>query len=274
IDSQGIILADPTQVHQIVMNLATNAYHAMLETGGTLGVTLKEIIIGEKDKISEFEITPGKYLRLEVSDTGYGMDEETKGKIFDPYFTTKEVNKGTGLGLAVVHGIVKTHHGHIHVYSEPGQGTTFHVYLPIIEGEADSHSPQMIEEPVRGGSERIMFIDDEQNIIDLAAETLSMYGYKITKFSDGVLAMQDFEKHPDEYELVVTDMAMPHMTGLEVIHKIKEIRPNLPIILCSGYSEIINKEKSLALGISRYIQKPLIMNNLARVIRELLDMDS
>lgn len=271
INCQATILADPTQVHQIIMNLATNAYQAMLETGGIMGVALKEIIIGEQDKISEFEIAPGSYLRLEVSDTGYGMDAKTKEKIFDPYFTTKEFNKGTGLGLSVVHGIVESHHGHIHVYSEPGQGTTFHVYLPIIEAEADNHAPQVIEEPARGGSERIMIIDDEQDIIDLAEETLTMYGYKITTFSDGVKAMQDFEKHPDDYELVITDMAMPNMTGLDITHKIKGIRPNLPIILCSGYSEIINKEKSLALGISRYIQKPLIMDSLARVIRELLD---
>ncbi len=274
ISSQANILADPTQIHQIVMNLATNAYQAMLDTGGIMGVALKDIIIGEQDIISEFDIPPGKYIRLEVSDTGCGMDEKTKGKIFDPYFTTKKSNKGTGLGLAVVHGIVKSHHGHIHVYSEPGQGTTIHVYLPTIEEEAASHAPQIAEEPVRGGSERIMFIDDEQNIIDLAAETLTMHGYKITKFLNGVQAIQDFEKHPDDYELVITDMSMPYMNGLQVTNKIKEIRPKMPIILCSGYSELINKEKSLALGISRYIQKPLIMENLARVIRELLDMGS
>ncbi len=272
-DSQGNILADPTQIHQIVMNLATNAYHAMLETGGILAVSVQEVTIGEKDMISELKITPGEYIRLEVSDTGYGMDETTKDKIFEPYFTTKEVGKGTGLGLAVVHGIVTSHNGHINVYSEPGQGTTFHVYLPLVEEKADHYLPPAAEEPVRGGSERIMFIDDEDIIADLAAEILGTYGYKTTIFTNSVQAMEDFLKNPDGYDLVITDMSMPHMTGLQLTEKIKEIRPALPIILCSGYSEIIYKEKALTLGISKYIQKPLIMDDLARVVRELLDRD-
>ncbi len=271
IESQRNVLADPTQIHQIVMNLSTNAYHAMMETGGILTVSLQEVTISEKGTIPELEIPPGDYVRLEVSDTGFGMDKATQGKIFDPYFTTKEVGKGTGLGLAVVHGIVTSHDGFIKVYSEPGDGTTFHVYLPIIEEEADDYQPQAEEEIICTGSERIMFIDDEEIISNLVSEVLPIYGYKISIFTNGVQAMQEFTKHPDEYDLIITDMSMPYMTGLQLSQKIKEIRPHLPIILCSGHSEIANKEKALAIGISKYIQKPLDMDKLARAIRKLMD---
>jgi signal transduction histidine kinase/CheY-like chemotaxis protein len=271
INCQQNILADPTQIHQIVMNLTTNAYHAMMESGGILGVSLEDVTIDEKNLICEVEITPGKYVRLEVSDTGCGMDETLKEKIFDPYFTTKEVGKGTGLGLAVVHGIVTSHHGYIHLYSELDQGTTFHVYLPTIEEAAENYSLQAEAEPVQGGNERIMFIDDSETIARLASESLVLYGYKTAVFTSSVQAMESFEKHPDEYDLIVTDMSMPKMTGLELTEKIKAIRPDLPIILCSGYSEMIVKEKALAMGVNIYIQKPLAMDNLARQIRELLD---
>ncbi|MBU0944704.1 MAG: response regulator [Proteobacteria bacterium] len=273
IDAQANILADPTQIHQVVMNLATNAYHAMMESGGILGVSLKEIIINGNDMITEIKMRPGKYICLEVSDTGCGMDKETKEKIFEPYFTTKEVGKGTGLGLAVVHGIVTDCNGYITVYSEPGKGTAFLLYFPIVEGEAVDCSNQGVAEPVRGGNERIMFVDDEAIIANLASEVLKIYGYKITMFTNAVLAMQDFATHPDEYDLVITDMSMPIMTGLQLSRKIKEIRPDLSIILCSGYSEIIYKEKALALGISRYVPKPLMMDHLAKVVREVLDLD-
>lgn len=271
INSHGNILADPTQIHQIIMNLATNAYHAMLETGGILAVSIDEVTIGAKGIISELELPPGKYICLEVSDTGCGMDEETKGKIFDPYFTTKEIGKGTGLGLAVVHGIVTGHNGFINVYSEPGQGTTFHAYLPMIEADAEKHEPQTTKEPVRGGNERIIFIDDEEVLVTLACEFLKTYGYKVTSFTNAVQAMQDFTKHPDQYDLVISDMSMPYMSGLQLTQEIKKLRPRIPIILCSGHSEITTKQKALTMGVNRYIQKPVEMENIAHAIRELLD---
>lgn len=271
INCHGNVLADPTQIHQIIMNLATNAYHAMIESGGILGISLQEVTIDDNGMISELKIMPGKYICLEVSDTGCGMDKETKEKIFEPYFTTKELGKGTGLGLAVVHGIVMGCNGYINVYSEPGQGTSFHVYLPEVEEGAVDYLAQVDEAPVCGGNERIMFVDDEEIIVNLASEVLRLYGYKITPFTDAVLAMQNFEKHPDDYDLVITDMSMPCLTGLQLTQKIKEIRPDLSIILCSGYSETIYKERALTLGISRYVPKPLMMDNLVRVIRELLD---
>ncbi|MBU0960276.1 MAG: response regulator, partial [Proteobacteria bacterium] len=273
INSKGIVLADPTQIHQIVMNLATNAYHAMMEPGGILGIALQEITVDDKSLISELNIKLGKYICLEVSDTGCGMDKETKEKIFEPYFTTKELGKGTGLGLAVVHGIVTGCNGYINVYSEPGQGTAFHVYLPMLEEGLADGLIQLDEEPVRGGKERIMFIDDEAIIVNLASEVLRTYGYKTTNFTNAVHAIQDFEKHPDAYNLVITDMSMPNLDGLQLTRKIKEIRQDISVILCSGYSETIYKEKALALGVSRYVTKPLMMDNLARVVRELLDQE-
>ena len=274
IDSKANIMADPTQIHQIVMNLATNAYHAMLETGGILAVSTQEVTIDQKGMISELDIIPGDYIRLEVSDTGSGMDAVTREKIFEPYFTTKEIGKGTGLGLAVVHGIVTSLNGYINVYSEPDQGTTFHVYLPIVAEEADHDVPVTAEEPVCMGSERIMFIDDEEVIANMASEVLETYGYTTTIFSDSRRAIQYFTKHPDDYDLIITDMSMPHMTGIQLAKEMKTIRPHLPIILCSGYSEIIIKAKAVPTGISKFIQKPLAMDKLAGVIRELLDTDS
>jgi PAS domain S-box-containing protein len=271
ITTPGPILADPSQIHQIIMNLATNAYHAMQETGGILGISVQEVILNDTELPVDIKIKQGTYIRLEVSDTGYGMDEETKAKIFEPYFTTKEVGKGTGLGLAVVHGIVSAHHGHINVYSEPGQGTTFHVYLPRVDEEPANDTPPAVPEPVRGGTERLILIDDEEIIVHLAAEVLKDLGYTVASFSDSKLAWDTFAARPDDYDLVITDMSMPHLSGLQLTEKIRKIRPATPVILCSGYGETVMKDKALAMGVSRYLQKPLDMDILARILRELLD---
>ncbi len=216
------------------------------------------------------EIISGEYLQLEVSDTGHGMDEEIKEKIFDPYFTTKEVGEGTGLGLAVVHGIVKSHNGYINVYSEPGVGTTFHVYLPVFKEKLVAFGPTAPKEPIKGGSERIMFVDDEEKIANIAHEVLTKYGYKVTLCTNGAQALQEFEKHMDQYDLVITDMSMPHMNGVELIKRILKLRPHFPVILCSGFSELINKEKADAMG-ANYIQKPVVMSELVRTVRKVLD---
>jgi PAS domain S-box-containing protein len=270
IDSQKIVLADSTQLHQIIMNLCTNAYHAMPETGGTLAIALKDMEISEDVIIPGQEIISGEYLQLEVSDTGHGMDEETKEKIFDPYFTTKEVGEGTGLGLAVVHGIVNSHNGYINVYSEPGVGTTFHVYLPVLKEQPVELGPTAPKEPIKGGSERIMFVDDEEKIANIAHEVLTKYGFKVTLCANGAQALQEFEKEPDQYDLVITDMSMPHMNGVELIKKILKLRPHFPVILCSGFSELINKEKADAMGVN-YIQKPVVMSELVRTVRKVLN---
>jgi PAS domain S-box-containing protein len=269
IKSQGIIMADPTQIHQILMNLCTNAYHAMRETGGVLGVSLRDVELTDGD-LSGVEVSEGQYLLLEVSDTGHGMDEETKNKIFEPYFTTKQPGEGTGLGLAVVHGIVKSHNGTITLYSEPGEGATFHVYLPKIMTEKTASIPEEEKEPLEGGDERVMLVDDEMNIVAFTKDALEKFGYKVTPFTNAVQAYQDFQLHPDQYDIVITDMTMPYMTGTELAKKIIEIRADIPIILCTGYSELIHKEKAYAMGIAKYLEKPIIIENLIRTVRRVL----
>ncbi|PLX50267.1 MAG: hypothetical protein C0613_04685 [Desulfobulbaceae bacterium] len=272
LDSTAHILGDPTQIHQIVMNLATNAYHAMQEEGGVLGVTLREIMMEGHERRPELTmLPPGPYLRLEVSDTGCGMDRETMGKIFEPYFTTKEIGKGTGLGLAVIHGIVSSHQGIIKVYSELGQGTSFHVYLPIIDRALDPVPRPELEAVVRGGSEQILYVEDEEIIAELAREVLSLYGYQVTVCHNGAQGLAHFRQDPDRYDLVITDLTMPAMNGLGLASAIKAMRPQSPIILCSGHSEIINRARAAAQGVDLYVQKPVDMMELARAVRGLLD---
>lgn len=271
IASRATILADPTQVHQIIMNLCTNAYHAMRETGGTLAVELKEIELADQDITPEFNIQPGKYLQLEVGDTGCGMTSEIKEKIFEPYFTTKEVGAGTGLGLAVVHGIVHDYNGCINVYSEVGCGTTIHLYFPVMEEEANSIGLEVDEGRLTGGDERIMVVDDEESIVKLVAISLKKHGYNVSTFTNGVPACQELEKNPDNYDLLITDMTMPFMTGAELSRKALETCPTLPIILCTGQSELINREKALAMGVKEYCNKPLNTKQLLLTVRKTLD---
>jgi PAS domain S-box-containing protein len=270
IDSQETVIADSTQVHQIIMNLCTNAYHAMRNTSGILAVSLKDMEISDEDFLTDLGILPGKYIRLEISDTGGGMDDETKEKIFDPYFTTKEIGEGTGLGLSVVHGIVSSHSGYIKVYSELSIGTTFHVYLPAVGGSAFPSGTVEKKEPVKGGKERIMVVDDEQKIINITNEVLIKYGYDVKTYNNSTLALQEFEKDPEKYDLIITDMTMPHMNGLEFAKKLIEITSDIPIILCSGYSELISKEIAEKMGL-HYFPKPIVMSDLVRTTRKILD---
>lgn len=268
--SDKCVLSDATQIHQIVMNLCTNAYHAMRETGGTLLISLEEMEVTADDLLLGVVVTHGNYLHLQVSDTGSGIDEEIRGKIFEPYFTTKKVGEGTGLGLAVVHGIVQNHAGHISVSSELGQGTTFHVYLPVVESTAAD--PDVVATPsiLLGKGAHILFVDDEIVLVELAKEIFSKYGYRISTFSDPIQALESFKTEPDQYDLLVTDMSMPHMTGDSLAREVLQIRPDFPVILCTGYSEKIDKEAALALGIKEYIQKPLIMSKLVQCVHQIL----
>ena len=265
------VLADQTQLHQIIMNLCTNAYHAMRESGGILKVALGKVEVSLDDYVMGFEVSPGSYVQLEVSDTGCGMDKETQERIFEPYFSTKEYGDGVGLGLAVVHGIVKAHDGQIVVYSEKDRGTTFKVFLPACETDAKTEEVPAETETLQGGNEHLMFVDDEEGNNILVREILTKYGYTVDIFTNGVQAWQEFQKQPDTYGLIITDMAMPFMTGAELAQKIIGLRPQLPVILCTGYSEIINREKSMAMGIREYIQKPMTMNHLLRIVRQILD---
>ena len=263
--SSAVVMADPTQVHQLIMNLCTNAYHAMLESGGVLGITLKEVMID-----GDAELVPGHYLMLSVSDTGCGMEKAVVDRIFEPYFTTKEVGKGTGLGLAVVHGIVKSCQGGIVVASEQGHGTTFIVYLPIVTDEAvGTEGIEMVPRMARA-HERIMVVDDEETIRDLTARFLIESGYRVDEFSNGWEAWQAFSSSPDGWDLILTDQTMPGMTGNQLAVKVLAVRPELPIIICSGYSSNLNGDQRKMEGVFAALQKPLSRNTLlAQVARAL-----
>ncbi len=231
----------------------------------------KEVDFSEAETIPDLELPAGKYLQLEISDSGTGMDEVTKSKIFDPYYTTKGIGEGTGLGLAVVHGVVKDHGGKINVYSEPGQGSTFHIYLPLYEGGRAVEVPKEAGILLEGGNETIMLVDDDEVISILAERLLSRRGYEVCSFSNGVEAYQELQQHPDRYDLIITDMTMPFMTGAELAQKARGIRPSLPVILCTGHSELINAEKALAMGIKKFCEKPLNNKQLIEAVRQVLD---
>ncbi|MBI5558758.1 MAG: DUF3365 domain-containing protein [Deltaproteobacteria bacterium] len=267
----GPVLADPTQAHQIIMNLCTNAYHAMRETGGILGVSLAPVEIGPDDpKVNGFVLSPGPYVELTVSDTGCGMDKKTIERMFDPYFTTKGKGEGTGLGLAVVHGIVKSFGGYVSVDSEPGKGSTFRIYLPQVAGRAAAEAP-VAPLPCLRGTERILFVDDEETIISVAEAMLSGLGYQVTALPSALEALKTFQHKAGDFDLVITDMTMPHMTGVALTRRLRTIRPDIPVILCTGFSELVNEEKSRSFGIDEYLSKPLLKKDLSAAIRRVLD---
>ncbi len=265
----GLVMADPTQIHQVAMNLMTNAFHAMEDEGGKLEVTLKEVELG-LDDLTDPSMTPGAYVCLTVSDTGAGIDKALMDRIFDPYFTTKEKDKGTGLGLAVVHGIVKSYKGAIKVYSEPGEGTAFHVYLPVIKSQVETEESEAVT-PVQKGTDRILLVDDEDPIVRMEKQMLERLGYDVTERTSSVEALEAFRDSPGKFDLVITDMTMPNMTGVQLSQKLLEIRPDIPIIICTGFSTKIDGEKATAVGIRGYVMKPVIMSEIAKKIREVLD---
>jgi signal transduction histidine kinase/ActR/RegA family two-component response regulator len=263
------VLADPTQIHQILMNLCTNAHHAMREKGGVLEVSLAPVEL-DKTEVDDYpDLKPGSYLKLSISDTGDGMDSSTMQRIFDPYFTTKEKGVGIGMGLSVVHGIVKRHNGAIKVFSKPGKGTTFHVLLPRIEKEIEYKTEAL--EPLALGKERILFVDDEKALIDLGKQMLERLGYKVVSRTSSVEALEAFRANPHKFDLVITDMTMPNMTGDELAEKIMAIRTDTPIILCTGFSERITEEQAKKMGIREFVMKPLVMSDLAKTVRRVLD---
>ncbi len=262
------ILADPTQINQILINLCTNANHAM-PGGGILEVGLKNVELDEGATAQHSDLDPGPYVHLTVTDTGQGMNPEIKGRIFDPYFTTKDVGKGTGLGLSVVHGIVKNHRGGISVNSEPGEGTTFGIYFPVIETEAETEIET--DEKLLTGNERILFVDDEESLVYVARIRLERLGYQVDAETSPVEALNLFRDIPNQFDLVITDMSMPQMSGERFVQEILKIRPDIPTILCTGYSEKIDKQKAKEMGIRQYIEKPINRSVLAKSVRNVLD---
>jgi signal transduction histidine kinase/ActR/RegA family two-component response regulator len=269
-ESCGPIKGDPTQIHQIIMNLCTNAYHAMQETGGILEVKLKEINISYEQSLEMVGMKIGKHIELTVKDSGHGMDPQVMDRIFEPYYTTKEQGKGTGLGLSVIHGIVKNHGGDIVVSSQPGKGSMFKVYLPVIdefEEEIETTAPST----EINGSERILLVDDEKQIIDIEQQILERLGYKVTPKTDSEEALEEFAAQPDRFDLVITDMTMPKMTGDQLAKRMMDIKPQIPVILCTGFNEAITEEKALAMGIDKFVMKPIVKDDLANTIRTVLD---
>jgi len=264
-----VVLADPTQIHQVLMNLGTNAAHAMQESGGVLEVSLTELDL-DSVAVSQYPgLNPGPYLELSISDTGFGMDKAVMERIFDPFFTTKNRGEGTGMGLSVVHGIVKSHGGFIFVNSELEKGTKFHVFLPVIEKTVASED--QTEEAMPKGNERIMFVDDEVMLVTMAQEMLEFLGYEVVVRTSSIEALEAFRAQPDKFDLVITDKTMPQMTGFDLAKELREIRPDIPIILCTGFSETIETEMAKAMSINAYIMKPLAMQEMASAVRKVLD---
>jgi signal transduction histidine kinase/ActR/RegA family two-component response regulator len=266
----GFIKGDPTQIHQVIMNLGTNAYHALQENGGKLEVILKETYLSYEQSQQMVGMKVGRHLELTVKDNGHGMPPQVLERIFEPYYTTKEQGKGTGLGLSVIHGIIKNHGGDISVRSRPGVGSTFRVYLPVID-DIDMETESVETGSETNGNERILLIDDEEQIIDIGRRILERLGYTVTPITDSEAALEEFNARPDAFDLVITDMTMPKITGDRLAQKLMDINPRIPVILCTGFNEAITEEKALSMGIDKFVMKPIVKDELAYTIRTVLD---
>ncbi|MBI5896620.1 MAG: PAS domain-containing protein, partial [Desulfobacterales bacterium] len=264
-----VIEADPTQIHQIVINLCTNAAHAMEKNGGILDVRLSNVRLDETAAALHHCLSPGDHVRLRVSDTGCGIDPKIKNRVFDPYFTTKESGKGSGIGLSVVHGIVRDHNGAIAIDSKLGAGTTVTVLFPAIE--AIPVKEPAAQRRLLTGTEKILFVDDEPSLVTMVKMALERLGYRVESATDPLQALALLQGAPDGIDLLITDMTMPKMTGTQLIAQALALRPDLPTILCTGYSEKINAHRAKELGIGCYLEKPFRPNDLAEAVRKVLD---
>ena len=270
--SSDTVLASPVEVQQVLMNLATNASFAMQEKGGTLEVSLTDIDFIPDEPVLGTDAIPGQYIQLAVKDTGIGMSPQVMSRVFEPFFTTKEVGKGTGMGLAVVYGIVKDLQGTITVESIPGTGSTFRVLLPKVRTEYKEDQPHTVQIP--GGNERILFVDDEEMLVEWGQAALERLGYQVTVSTDSTEALKTFSANPSVFDLVITDHAMPHMAGSKLSSELLKIRPDLPIILCTGHNENMSREKAKDIGIKEFLTKPLNKQELAVAVRRVLDKKS
>lgn len=265
----GPVLASPTQIHQVAMNLITNAYHAIQDESGTICIELRETVLPPED-LNDYQPYSDTYVELSIKDDGQGISEDILPNIFEPYFTTKQKNKGTGLGLAIVYGVVKSHNGEIKVKSKPGKGTCFTLYFPRIENPDEKVSARD-ETAVSGGSEHLMIVDDESAILRLETAILKHIGYRVSSFPGSVEALASFKENPSRFDLLLTDMTMPDMTGDRLAKEIRKIRPEIPIIICTGFSERIDEAQSKLIGINGFLMKPVNKAILAKKIREVLD---
>jgi two-component system cell cycle sensor histidine kinase/response regulator CckA len=269
IDSSSLVMGNATQIHQIMMNLSTNAAHAMQDKGGIMEVSLKDTFINENNENVTGALQKGKYIKLAISDTGCGIAPEHIDSIFDPYFTTKETGEGTGMGLAMVQGIIDSYGGTITVESRPSQKTVFSIYLPVtsnLDNTINSGNDELL-----GGDDSILFVDDEPSIARMGSRILENLGYTVTIRTSSLEALELFRAKPDRFALVITDMTMPHMTGDKFALELKQIRDDIPIILCTGYSNKINAESALEIGINAFAYKPFSKADLASTVREVLD---
>ncbi len=264
----AMAVADPTQVHQVLMNLGSNAAHAMREKGGTLEVGLSAVSLDEEATARHIDLKPGSYLKLTVRDTGHGMAPEVMSRVFEPFFTTKKQGEGVGMGLAVVHGIVKSHGGAISVASELGKGTTFTIFLPRIVGAGQAGEDA--SQPISGGTERILFVDDEDIQVRAMNKLLEHLGYRVVGLSDPKAALELFGRQPGSFDLAIMDQTMPGMAGIDLAREMLKIRPGLPIILCTGYSESADEQQALASGVRAFMLKPFSVREIAQTIRRVL----
>jgi CheY-like chemotaxis protein len=262
------VMADQIQIHQVMMNLCSNAAHSMHEKGGVLEISLQDIYL-EEESDSQHKLWPGEYVRLSIRDTGHGIDPVILGRIFDPYFTMKGTGEGTGLGLSVVYGIMKNHGGSVTIESELGKGTVVHAYFPVfdrLDMVDDVAAPD-----IQRGSEQILFVDDEEPIVKLQKEILEYIGYKVYATTSVQGALQEFKKDPRAFDMVITDQTMPAMTGLKFAEELMKIRPDIPIILCTGFSAELTPEKVKSKGIRKIVYKPLSIHDWAQIFRGVLD---
>jgi CheY-like chemotaxis protein/anti-sigma regulatory factor (Ser/Thr protein kinase) len=267
-DNVGMIYADPGQIQQVVMNLCTNAAQALNNAAGTIEISLREIETGRAEQLRYHDLAPGRFVVLTVQDTGKGIAPEMLERIFDPFFTTREVGEGSGMGLAVLHGIIVSHDGVVDVKSEVGKGSAFTVFFPRVQ---DAESEE--DDPVTAmphGSETILFVDDEEDIVSMRTRMLSYLGYRVLPATSPEQALGYFTRGEEQIDLLITDHTMPRMTGLQLAAEINALHPDLPIILCSGYSEAVTLEEALEAGVRRFLAKPVDMRLLAMAIREIL----
>jgi PAS domain S-box-containing protein len=265
----AVIFADPSHVQQVIMNLASNAAHAMRDDGGTLVVRLATRTFADSDTKPDRDMPPGPYVKLTVKDTGTGIPKKNRAKIFDPFFTTKEPGQGTGMGLAVVFGIVKSYEGAITVESEVGKGSTFNVFFPAADIGEGERPEENLSLPT--GKERVLLVDDEPSLVLAASETLGRLGYAVTTAANGVEGLKKFENDPYGFDLVITDYMMPKITGLRLAEKILKVRDDIPLILFTGYIETLSPSQLSAAGIRAVLMKPVVKKDLAETVRQVLD---
>ena len=273
-DNLPAVSVDATQIHQVIVNLAVNASHAIGSKKGLLEFKVRPALVEDPETSASMDLPPGNYVRLSVSDNGCGMDRRTLDQIFDPFFTTKAPGEGTGLGLSVVHGILTNHGGTIRVYSEPGRGTAFHLYFPASEGTAEVVPAAVVNGVHKGGNQHILYVDDDEGLVFLGTRMLKRLGYRVTGYVDASLALAEFRSRPQEFDFVVSDLSMPRMSGLELAEQILAIRPDIPVVISTGYIRPEDQEKAQAVGVYKLIQKPHTMEHLQQTLAQVFERTS